>query len=59
MKDSHIHTNISHDGISTMKEYIMHAKEIGVDEITFTEHFDIYDGIKTNLKTLDLAKYYQ
>jgi len=59
MKDSHVHTNISHDGISTINEYIAHAKNIGVDEITFTEHYDDYSDIETNLKTLMVLSYYQ
>lgn len=59
MKDSHVHTNISHDGISTINEYIAHAKNIGVDEITFTEHYDDYTDIKTNLKILNVLHYYQ
>ena len=29
----------------------------GVDEITFTEHYDIYDGLDTKLKTLDVDYY--
>ncbi|HPF82707.1 MAG TPA: histidinol-phosphatase HisJ family protein [Bacilli bacterium] len=58
MKDSHVHTTISHDGKSSIKEYIEQAPSLGVDEITFTEHYDIYDGLKTNLKTLEVAKYY-
>lgn len=58
MKDCHVHTNISHDGISSIREYLEIALEKGIDEITFTEHYDIYDGIKTNLKTLDLDYYY-
>lgn len=57
MKDCHVHTKISHDGVSTIDEYINVAKEKGVDEITFTEHYDIYDGLKTNLKTLDVEHY--
>ena len=57
MKDSHVHTKISHDGISTIEEYLNIAKEKNVDEITFTEHYDIYDGLKTNLKTLDIDFY--
>lgn len=58
MKDCHVHTKISHDGISSIEEYISVAKDMGVDEITFTEHYDIYNGLKTNLKTLDV-EYYQ
>ena len=57
MKDCHVHTRISHDGISSMDEYMKIAKTLGVDEITFTEHFDIYDGLKTHLKTLDVDNY--
>ncbi len=58
LKDSHVHTNISHDGKSSMVDYIEVADIKGVDEITFTEHFDVYDGIKTNLKTLNVQDYY-
>lgn len=47
MKDCHVHTRISHDGVSTIREYLDIAKEKSVDEITFTEHYDIYDGVKT------------
>lgn len=57
MKDCHVHTNISHDGISTYEDYIKIAKQKGVDEITFTEHWDDYTGLKTKLKTLDISKY--
>lgn len=57
MKDCHVHTNISHDGISSIDEYLEIAKSKGIDEITFTEHYDIYDGLETNLKTLDVDKY--
>ncbi len=57
MKDCHVHTNISHDGISSYQDYINIAKQKGVDEITFTEHWDDYTGIETNLKTLDVSKY--
>ena len=57
MKDSHVHTNISHDGISKIEDYFEHAKEKNIDEITFTEHYDDYYGIITNLKTLDVRKY--
>lgn len=55
--DQHVHTNISHDGISSIQEYIDIAKSKNIDEITFTEHYDDYIGIDTKLKTLDLNKY--
>ena len=57
MKDSHVHTNISHDGISSIEDYLNAAKEKNIDEITFTEHYDDYYGIITNLKTLDVMDY--
>lgn len=59
MKDCHVHTKVSHDGISTMEEYLHVAKDKGIDEIIFTEHYDIYDGLNTNLKTLDVDNYYK
>ncbi len=58
MKDSHVHTKISHDGKSTIDEYLNFASRVGVDEITFTEHWDDYTGLDTHLKTLDVADYY-
>lgn len=58
IKDVHVHTNLSHDGKSTISEYINKALEKGVDEITLTEHYDIYDGIKSDLKTIDVDNYY-
>ena len=33
MIDAHVHTLFSHDGISSMDEYMKAAKEKGVDEI--------------------------
>ena len=57
MKDCHVHTNISHDGISKYEDYINIGKLKGVDEITFTEHWDDYTGLETKLKTLDVSKY--
>lgn len=57
MKDCHVHTSVSHDGISKYEDYINIAKQKGVDEITFTEHWDDYTGLETNLKTLDVLQY--
>ncbi len=57
MKDTHLHSTVSHDGRSTVTEYIAKAKEIGVDELIFTEHWDDYDGIITKLSTLDVENY--
>ena len=55
--DQHVHSNISHDGISSYDDYIKEAKDRNTKEITFTEHYDIYRGIKTNLKTLNVSEY--
>ena len=30
MKDVHVHSTVSHDGISTFEEYFKQTKEIGV-----------------------------
>lgn len=59
MKDSHVHSIISHDGISSISQYITKASQIGVDEITFTEHYDNYSSIITKLKSLDISEYNQ
>lgn len=56
-KDSHIHTTISHDGKSTVMDYIAAAADKHVDEITLTEHYDDYEGIETKLHTLDVSAY--
>lgn len=56
-KDSHVHTIISHDGKSSIPEYIAEPKKKDIDEITFTEHYDIYDGVETKLTTLDVEEY--
>lgn len=58
-KDCHVHTILSHDGKSRMDDYIKVARQKFVDEICFTEHFDIYDGLNTTLKTLDVEQYFQ
>lgn len=55
--DQHVHSKISHDGISTIKEHIEYAKLHNISEITFTEHYDDYTGIETNIKPLDMSYY--
>lgn len=57
MIDQHVHTNISHDAKSTIKEYLDKMKDI--DEVTFTEHYDIYDGVESNFKNIDIKEYYK
>ena len=58
MKDCHVHTNLSYDGKATMQEYIDVASSKNVDEITFTEHYDISDGMHISLPNIDLMKYH-
>lgn len=55
--DQHVHSNVSHDGKSTYQEHMKYARQNGIDEITFTEHYDDYKGIVTPLKILDVKKY--
>ncbi len=57
MTDTHLHSTVSHDGKSTMAEYIAAAREKNLTELTFTEHWDDYEGIETKLKTLDVPAY--
>ncbi len=54
-----MHTKISHDGEASFIEYLEYAKERNVDEVTFTEHYDIYDGVDSKLTTLDIPRYWQ
>lgn len=55
--DQHVHSNVSHDGKSTYQEHMKYAHQNGIDEITFTEHYDDYKEIVTPLKILDVKKY--
>lgn len=57
--DSHVHTNLSHDGKSSIAEYLEYAKERSVDEVTYTEHYDVYDGVDSKLTTLDVMRYWR
>lgn len=57
--DQHVHTTISHDGKSTMKEYLEVAAKKNVRQITFTEHYDVYDGVKSDLKTIEINPYWR
>lgn len=58
MKDCHIHTVESHDGKSTIGEYIEAAREKGIDEMTFTEHWDDYEGVESSITTMDVDANY-
>lgn len=56
--DAHVHTRFSHDGISDMEEYMLAARGRGVCEITFTEHWDDYTGMKSDLSAVDVPACY-
>lgn len=55
--DQHVHSTVSHDGISTYEEHINYAIDNNITEITFTEHYDDYKGVDTKFKTLDVENY--
>lgn len=42
MIDLHIHSQISHDGKASIMENCQKALELGLEEIGFTEHLDLY-----------------
>ena len=58
MKDCHVHTTMSYDGKSTMKDYIDVSEDKNVDEITFTEHYDICEKVNTIIEPTNLEEYY-
>lgn len=43
--DSHIHSDISFDGRFSIDDFVSTARDMGLSGITFTEHYDIYDGM--------------
>ena len=55
--DSHVHSCNSWDSHEPMIEYMKRARKLGLREITFTEHYDDYTGIKTDAKEVDIEKY--
>lgn len=56
--DYHLHTTLSHDGISTMEEHIENAIKLGLKELCFTEHYDRYEGLRNNqLETINVKNY--
>ena len=47
MKDGHVHTPYCPHGTNdTFEQYVERAIEVGIDEISFTEHFPLPDGFK-------------
>ena len=57
MIDQHVHSKVSHDGISTMKEHMEYARKHNISELTFTEHYDDYEGLVTSIRPLDINNY--
>lgn len=55
--DSHVHSEFSGDSKETLKKIINKAKELGMNEITITDHLDIDFPMEPNIFTLDLKKY--
>lgn len=55
--DSHIHSNFSGDSVERLENIAERAIELGMDEITITDHLDLdyADGIK--IFELDVPKY--
>ena len=67
--DQHCHTILSPDNVGphiditedhepTIQNYMHEAPNKGITEITFTEHVDLYDGVNTKLKTININEYY-
>ncbi len=59
--DFHLHTSLSTDGISEMKEMIDAAADMGLKVICFTEHMD-YDNVFTedeNAFVVDMEAYHK
>ncbi len=42
MMDLHLHSAISHDGKAAIREICRKAQELGLSELGFTEHLDLY-----------------
>lgn len=55
--DSHVHSNFSGDSVERLENIAERAIELGMDEITITDHLDLdyADGIK--IFELDVPKY--
>lgn len=58
--DSHVHSDVSFDGIASVDELVRAGKEKGLGGIVFTEHYDIFDGMDPHderAKPFDLCEY--
>lgn len=55
--DSHVHSEFSGDSKESLERIISRAKELGMNEITITDHLDIDFPMEPNIFTLDLKEY--
>lgn len=55
--DSHIHSNFSGDSMEKLENIIERAIEIGMDEITITDHLDLEFPGEINIFELDFKTY--
>jgi histidinol-phosphatase (PHP family) len=44
MMDLHVHSTISHDGQASIRDYCLQARELGITELGFSEHLDLFPG---------------
>ncbi|MFZ5944412.1 MAG: histidinol-phosphatase HisJ family protein [Bacillota bacterium] len=58
LADYHVHTNNSFDSVVSMDAYCRKAIEIGLQEVVFTEHFDL-NPLDEGLGLFDFSKYSQ
>lgn len=55
--DSHVHSNFSGDSMENLENIIKRAIELGMNEITITDHLDLDFPGEVNIFTLDIKKY--
>lgn len=55
--DSHVHSNFSGDSMEKLESIIERALELGMNEITITDHLDLDFPGEVNIFTLDLNNY--
>ena len=58
MRDFHMHTTHSHDGISGMEEYIIKAIDEGMRAICFTEHMD-FNQVSSGYENYSPKKFFE
>lgn len=57
MFDFHLHTSLSFDSEESAENIIAAAKQKGLTEICFTDHFDLHRDREVQNETFDIAKY--